>query len=75
MIFEKVAHYIAEHFDIDEEDITGETTFEELQAEQEDIIDMMFELSRELDIIIDEDDLYGVTDVGGLVSVISSLTE
>jgi acyl carrier protein len=75
MIFEKVVRYIADHFDIDESEITGETTFEELQAQDEDIIDMMFELSREFDIILDEDDLYGITDVGGLVDVIKSVME
>lgn len=75
MVFEKIAAYIAARFDIDEDNITKETTFEELRAEEEDIIDMMFELSRELDIIVDEDDLFGVTDVGGLVDAVSAIME
>ena len=75
MIFESLAKYISEHFDIDEEDITKETTFEQIRAEEEDVIDMLFEMSREFDIIADEDDLYGITDVGGLVDLIKSLMD
>ena len=43
--------------------------------EEEDVIDMLFEMSREFDFIADEDDLYGITDVGGLVDLIKSLME
>lgn len=75
MIFESLAKYISENFDIDEEDITKETTFEQIRAEEEDVIDMLFEMSREFDFIADEDDLYGITDVGGLVDLIKSLME
>ncbi len=75
MIFESLTKYISEHFEIDEEDITNQTTFEQIRAEEEDVIDMLFEMSREFDFIADEDDLYGITDVGGLVDLIKSLME
>ena len=75
MVFEKIAEYASDKFDKDIEDLTLETTFEELRAEEEDIIDMAFELSREFDIIIEEDDVYGITDLGGLVELINSLME
>ena len=66
MIYGKIIAYLAANYDIDEEQVSKETTFEELKLEEEDIIDMLFELSRELDIIADEDDIYGITDIGGL---------
>ena len=75
MVFEKIAEYVSEYFDKDIEDLTPETTFEELRAEEEDIIDMAFELSRYFDIIIEEDDVNGITDLGGLADVINLLME
>ncbi len=75
MVFEAVAEYISDHFDIDKEDISNETTFEELCAEEEDIIDMAFELSRKFNIIIEEDDVFRFSDVGGLVELVNSLME
>ena len=49
-----------------------ETTFEQLRAESEDIIDMYFEMSRVFDFMPDEDGLYGIEDVGALVDLIES---
>ncbi|GEM_PF-4934486 len=72
MVFEYIAKYIAEHFDMDIEDISKETTFEQLRAESEDIIDMYFEMSRVFDFMPDEDGLYGIEDVGALVDLIES---
>ena len=72
MVFEYIAKYIAEHFDMNIEDISKETTFEQLRAESEDIIDMYFEMSRVFDFMPDEDGLYGVEDVGALVDLIES---
>ena len=75
MIFESIANYIAENFDVDKEDISKETTFEELHIESEDVVDMLFEMSRVYDFIAEEDDLYGIEDVGGVVDLINSLME
>ena len=72
MVFEYIAKYIAEHFDMDIEDISKETTFEQLRAESEDIIDMYFEMSRVFDFMPDEDGLYSIEDVGALVDLIES---
>lgn len=75
MVFESIAEYISQNFEIDKEDITKETTFEQIRAESEDIVDMLFEMSRRFDFIADEDDLCGIEDVGGLVDLVSSLME
>ena len=75
MVFESIAEYISENFEIDKEDITKQTTFEQIRAESEDVVDMLFEMSRRFDFIADEDDLYGIEDVGALVDLIGSLME
>lgn len=75
MVFESIAEYISQNFEIDKEDITKETTFEQIRAESEDIVDMLFEMSRRFDFIADEDDLYGIEDVGALVDLVNSLME
>ena len=73
MVFEALVQYIAQHFEIDKEDITKETTFEEIRAHEEDIVDMLFEMSREFDFIADEEDLYGIEDVGALADLIETI--
>ena len=73
MVFASIADYIAENFDIDREDITKETTFEQIRAESEDVTDMLFEMSRRFDFIPDEDELYGIEDVGALVDLIEGI--
>ena len=55
MVLERIAKYIAENYDKDEEDITVETTFESLRMESEDVTDMYFQMSCEFDFIPDED--------------------
>ncbi|MBR0414447.1 MAG: hypothetical protein IJI67_05215 [Clostridia bacterium] len=74
MVWETLVDYIAQHFEIDKEDITKETTFEEIRAHEEDIVDMLFEMSRKFDFVADEDDLYGIEDVGTLADLISNLS-
>lgn len=73
MVFEALVSYIAQNFDIDKEDITRETTFEQFRAESENIVDLYFEMSRRFDIIADEDDLYGMETVGELEALIKEL--
>lgn len=73
MVFESLVRYLAEHFEIDAEDITKETTFEQLRAESEDIVDMFFEMSRQFDFIPDEDELFGIEDVGAMVDLIDRI--
>lgn len=74
MIYDTVVSLLIEKFsDYDEQDISAETTFESIGAEYEDIVDLAFDISREFDIIVDEEDIEEVEDVGGLVEVIERL--
>ncbi len=75
MVLERIAKYIAENYDKDEEDITVETTFESLRMESEDVTDMYFQMSCEFDFIPDEDDLEGIEDVGQLAELIERLKD
>lgn len=49
MITERVKAVVADQFDVDEEDITAETTFEELGADPLDIAELIDALSEEFD--------------------------
>ena len=74
MVYDSVVEILTQKFsDYDSEDISADTAFDEIGAEYEDIIDLAFDISREFDIIIDEEDIEGVFDVGGLVAVVERL--
>lgn len=71
VIYSTVVELLLQRFtDYDECDVSAETSFEELGAGYEDIVDLAFALSRELDIILDEEDIDEVEDIGDLVEVV-----
>lgn len=73
MIFDKVAKLIAEQFGLDEEDLTEETTFEELGADSVDIMELSMSLEEEFDIEeLEEEDLSAIHTVGDLVNALQN---
>ncbi|HOA34193.1 MAG TPA: acyl carrier protein [Clostridiales bacterium] len=75
MIFERVAPILAEHFNVPEEDISEEMTFEELGADEIDLIDLATILEDEFDIEIHEDEIKDIETVEDLVSLIRTAVE
>lgn len=75
MIFERVAPIIAEHFNIPEEDITEEMSFEELGADEIDMRELATTLEDEFDIEIHEDEIADIETVDDLVSLIRTAVE
>lgn len=75
MIFERVAPILAEHFNVPEEDISEEMTFEELCADEIDLIDLATILEDEFDIEIHEDEIKDIETVEDLVSLIRTAVE
>ena len=55
-MFEKLAAYLASQLDINEEDITEETTFESLGIDSLDIVEMIMDLESELGVELDLED-------------------
>ena len=69
MIFEKIAKLIAEQFGMEPEDITEDTTFDDLGADSVDIMELSMSLEEEFGIDeLGEDDLNGIHNVGDLVN-------
>ncbi|MDP4132650.1 MAG: acyl carrier protein [Bacillota bacterium] len=73
MILEKVKKLLAEHLDMDESEITEETTFEDLGIDSLDTVEILMELEEEFGIEFKMDE--GKKSVGDLVKYISSKKE
>lgn len=54
MIMERVKAVVAQQFDVDEDDITGDTSFKDLGAEEFDIAEFLDALSDEFELEIPE---------------------
>ncbi|MCI5705369.1 acyl carrier protein [Candidatus Pseudoscillospira sp. SGI.172] len=69
MIFEKVAKLLAEQFGLEADEITEETSFEDLGADSVDIVELSMALEEEFDIEeMGEEDLNTILTVGDLVN-------
>ncbi len=73
MVFEKLTKLIAEHFSIDVEDITMDTSFvEDLNADSIDIMDLMMSVEDEFGLAeVDESAMESIKTVGDVVGYIS----
>ena len=68
MIFEKIAALLAEQFGMDADNITMETSFEDLGADSLDIVELTMALEEEFGLEnMEDDDLSGISTVADLV--------
>ena len=73
MIFEKVAKLVAEQFGLEVEDLSEDTTFEELGADSVDIMELSMSVEEEFDVEeLGEEDLSGIQTVGDLVNALQA---
>ena len=76
MIFEKISALLAEQFGVDADSITMETTFEDLNADSLDIVELTMAVEEEFGLEnMDEEDLSGIAVVGDLVNYLKSKLE
>lgn len=69
MIFNKVAKLLAEQFGMETDEITEDTSFEDLGADSVDIVELSMALEEEFDIEeMGEEDLSKILTVGDLVN-------
>ena len=73
MVFEKLSQLIAEHFSIDVEDITMDTTFmEDLNADSIDLMELMMAAEETFGMEeVEESAMSGLKTVGDVVGYIS----
>lgn len=64
MVLERVRALVAEQFDVDEEEIGSDTSFEELGADTFDIAELVTALEEEFDIEIPEEYVDSISTVG-----------
>ena len=70
MIFEKVKAIVAEQLGVDEADITLETSFDDLNADSLDVVELIMALEEEFDIEIPDEDAEKIKTVGDAVEYI-----
>lgn len=70
MVIEKVKALIAEQFDVDEDTISSDTSFEEFGADSLDIAELVTALEEEFDIEIPEECTDSILTVGDVVSTV-----
>ncbi len=73
MTFEKIAGLIAENKDMEVSEITLETSFEDMELDSLDVIEVVMSIEEAFDITMEIDD--SVKTVGDLVNLVDSLAK
>ncbi|NLZ28502.1 MAG: acyl carrier protein [Firmicutes bacterium] len=72
VVFDKVKEIISEQLDIDIDNIILDSTFEEMDADSLDLVELVMALEEEFDIEITDEEIEGIKTVGDVVNHISS---
>ena len=72
-IFGKVK-IICEHLDVNEDSVTLKTTFEDLDADSLDVVEMVMALEEEFDLEISDEEVEKIKSVGDIVNYIEEHT-
>lgn len=70
MVFDKVREIICEQLEVNEEDVTMDSTMDDLEADSLDLVDIIMSLEDEFQIEISDEALEGFTSVGDIVNFI-----
>lgn len=71
-IAERVRNIVAERLNVNPEEITLETTFEDLGADSLDVMDLIMELEQEFDIEIPDEDAENIRTLEDTINYIQS---
>ncbi len=69
-IFSKIKALIVEQLDVEEEKINLETTFEDIDADSLDVVELVMALEEEFDLEIADEEVENIKTVGDIVSYI-----
>ena len=71
MVFEKVKKILNEQFDVDEDEITMDTSFvDDLEADSLDLVDLVMAVEDAFEIEVDDDASKEIATVGDLVAYV-----
>ncbi len=68
--FEKVKSLIVEQLDVDEDKISPDTTFEDIDADSLDVVELVMALEEEFDLEISDEEVEKIKTVGDIVNYI-----
>ncbi len=71
-IQDKVKKIVAEQLEVDIEKLTVETTFEEIDADSLDIVELVMALEEEFDLEISDQEIENIKSVGDVIRYIES---
>jgi acyl carrier protein len=71
-IAERVRNIVAERLNVNPEEVTPETTFEDLGADSLDVMDLVMELEQEFDIEIPDEDAEKIRTIEDTIKYIQS---
>ncbi len=74
MIFEKIKTIIVDKLSVDPEEVTMETTFDDLGADSLDIVEIVMAIEEEFDVEIADDEAEQAKSVGDVVTYIQTAT-
>lgn len=76
MIYKKIKNIIATQFNIDEDEITKETSFKDtLNADSLDLVELIMALEDEFGLEMEDDDMESIKTVGDAVEYITNALE
>ncbi|NLX91165.1 MAG: acyl carrier protein [Firmicutes bacterium] len=71
-VFEKVKSLISEQLDVDEEQLDMDTTFEDIDADSLDVVELVMALEEEFNLEISDEEVEKIKTVGDIVSYIEN---
>ncbi|NPV92152.1 MAG: acyl carrier protein [Firmicutes bacterium] len=74
-LFEKVRAVVSRHLEMDLEKLLPETTFEQIEADSLDVVEIVMALEEEFDIEIPDEKIENVKSLQEIVDVIRELTK
>lgn len=74
-LFAKIRAVVAGHLELDPERLTPETTFEEIEADSLDVVEIIMALEEEFDIEIPDEKVESVKSLQQVVDFISELVK
>ncbi|MDS1029912.1 acyl carrier protein [Bacillota bacterium LX-D] len=69
-IFEKIKGIIVDQLSVEEDEVTMETSFEELNADSLDVVELIMALEEEFNLEIPDEDAEKLTTVGSAVDYV-----
>jgi len=68
--FEKVKSLIVEQLDVDKDKVSPDTTFEDIDADSLDVVELVMALEEEFDLEISDEEVEKIKTVGDIVNYI-----